>query len=530
MGSLETEAVEWIAGKYCNINDELSMYGDYVSDGLKANTDSLVVSSRTMPTEYRIEIERFILSLIDKEKPYQTVFLYSAALAVNHSKEIFGELARYVTDTKGFGANTRYFLFCQLQTAMFMYSVQLESDSNKRLIWKLLENTVRQFERELADMLEYIPSERRDGNFALILTDQFIGLNHGPTKTALERAKTVITQLKKQVLLINTAECLSQRGGIPFYDVKRSSYLESYRQEDKIVWNGCSVPFFQCDNNMPNYRDIAVLLKLVRDRRPSLVIDIGGSGIVSNLINRMIPVLSVGLCPSDMAPTTEICQVLSRELKTEDIKLLNLFGKTEKNVIRSVFTSELRSQTEKVSREELGLPKDKFVLVSVGGRLDVEIDDAFIAMLNKIEAEDICLVLIGPFSRYEEIVRDNPKLKDKLICLGRRTDVLACLEVCDLYVNPYRKGGGTSGVEALHMGVPVLTVDYGDVAVNAGADFTVGSYDEMSEMIMKYKNDGAFCKEQSDKAKARSEVLLDGEHEFVKIINEFQKRCSENNW
>lgn len=530
MEAINTEAVKWIAERYCKIKDELDMYGDYVSETLNSNIDALVVSSHTMTDDYRNEIERFIRSSIDREKCYQAVFLYSAALAVNYSREIFEEFVRYVTDTGSFRANTRYFLYCQLQTLMFVHSGKLESDGNKHLIWQLLENTVREFEREFADMLEPIPAEELDGSFALILTDQLLGQNHGPTKTALERAKTIITQLKKQTMLINTAECLSQRGKILFYGVNKARYIEQYGQEDKIIWNGCAVPFFQCDNNMPNYRDIAMLLTLVRDRKPSLVIDIGGSSIVSNLINRMIPVLSIGLCPSDLAPTTAICQVLSRELKTEDIELLSFFGKTEKNVIRSVFTSELRVQTAQVSREELGIPKDKFVLVSVGSRLNEEIDSAFADMLNKIESDDICVVFIGPFSRYEEFCRDNPKLKDKLISLGRRNDVLACLEVCDLYVNPYRKGGGTSGVEALYKGVPVLTVDYGDVAVNAGEDFTIGSYDEMPELIMKYKNDGDFYKEQSDKAKARSTVLLDGEHEFVKIIGEFEKRCLENNW
>jgi predicted O-linked N-acetylglucosamine transferase (SPINDLY family) len=31
----------------------------------------------------------------------------------------------------------------------------------------------------------------------------------------------------------------------------------------------------------------------------------------------------------------------------------------------------------------------------------------------------------------------------------------------DIYINPTRRGGGTSAVEALSKGIPVITVNYG---------------------------------------------------------------------
>lgn len=85
-------------------------------------------------------------------------------------------------------------------------------------------------------------------------------------------------------------------------------------------------------------------------------------------------------------------------------------------------------------------------------------------------------------------------------------------------------GGGTSSVEALSKGVPVVTTDYGDVAVNVGEDFIVKDYDDMSKTIIKYIDDEDFYKEKSLKAKKRSEVLLDSDGQFTKLIKEYENR------
>lgn len=53
-------------------------------------------------------------------------------------------------------------------------------------------------------------------------------------------------------------------------------------------------------------------------------------------------------------------------------------GKTEDSIIQSVFTSGLKEQTEHITREQLGIPREAFVLAVVGGRLNVEITDDFV--------------------------------------------------------------------------------------------------------------------------------------------------------
>lgn len=211
-------------------------------------------------------------------------------------------------------------------------------------------------------------------------------------------------------------------------------------------------------------------------------------------------------------------------MNEEDRKYLKLINRDEQRIIEHKFTSDLIEQKEKKTKEELGIDSDKFVIAIVGGRLDYEISEAFLDMLENLVSmdEDIMYVLMG---KYETKLEEKRKTLSKHIkCLGWVEDILGYYEACDLYVNPIRVGGGTSSVEAMSKGIPVVTVDYGDVATNVGEDFVTGDYHIMSQLILKYKNDAEFYQMQSDKAKERATELLDTSNVFAEVVTEFVKR------
>ena len=52
-----------------------------------------------------------------------------------------------------------------------------------------------------------------------------------------------------------------------------------------------------------------------------------------------------------------------QELDEEDRWILKEMNIPETSVIRSLFTSGLKEQTEFVTRKDVGLPKDKFILI-----------------------------------------------------------------------------------------------------------------------------------------------------------------------
>lgn len=79
-------------------------------------------------------------------------------------------------------------------------------------------------------------------------------------------------------------------------------------------------------------------------------------------------------------------------------------------------------------------------------------------------------------------------------------------------------------VEAMVLGKPAVTIAYGDIAVNAGGEFTVDTYEEMAEQILHYCNDKKFYAEMSEKARKRADLLLDTETAFRQIMEEYERR------
>ena len=108
--------------------------------------------------------------------------------------------------------------------------------------------------------------------------------------------------------------------------------------------------------------------------------------------------------------------------------------------------------------------------------------------------------------------------------MGFTDDILSRLELCDLYVAPKRVGGGTSVVEAMFKGLPVVVLNHGDMAVNAGEEFCVNDYKDMQKKILEYYANPEYYKEMSQKAVKRAEQVLDSETEFVKAIKEMEQQ------
>ena len=118
-------------------------------------------------------------------------------------------------------------------------------------------------------------------------------------------------------------------------------------------------------------------------------------------------------------------------------------------------------------------------------------------------------------------------LQDRVHCLGFVEDTSSYLELCDLYVNPLRRGGATSCVEAMNLGLPVITTAYGDVAVAADEAFWTDSYQTMPALLQRYLTDFVFYISQSTKAGERAATLLNAEENFVKIVEEFLNRVKK---
>ena len=417
----------------------------------------------------------------------------------------------------------KYFIEYQIESLLFNNS-NLGTKHITELLYMNYHNILHSFMSNLNNLTVI---NNRNNDLIFITIQQFLSLNHGPTKTILDRALILKTEFNKNIVIINTAEFL----GTPCINLLtcvQANYNEQYLNIDSYEYGGETFPFVQFDNNMPNIYNSQEFINFVRHNKPAYIINIGSESLLMDACSKIVPVLDITTVPSDIAKTEATALAIGRDIKPDDEHLLNLIEKSTDYIIKGRFTSSLKPQTCSYTRKDFNLPTDRFIIAIVGGRLTNEVDQQFINMIDICFSYGAHLCIIGNMETYDKICEEDNIFKNHSTYLGFQKDILAILEICDLYVNPKRKGGGTSVIEAMYKSLPAISINYGDVALGAGEDFCVNNYAEMSETITKYITDKSFYNEMSIKAKSRADYMLDSKSAFVDIVNEFCTRFVDN--
>ena len=403
--------------------------------------------------------------------------------------------------------DAKYSIICQILRQLFI-NYGTGDDKTQFLLKMLYRNIYNDYYSVYKDKLTFIPKENRDENCIVIIAKQMLGLGHGPTKTALDRAYSFIKYLNKNVQIINTKDILIKTGNTPFFYSTIPNEIIEYENITSIKYLDVNIPFTQLKGEMPNHDSIMWLIDYIKLKKPYLLFLIGGESIVADLLSNIAPTVCQTLGPSALTLTEGQFQVIGRKITYKEEELINKFGFKKEHVIETLFTSNFKPQASKLTREDLMLPQSKFLLLIVGGRLTEEVNDDFINMLISTLSVDDHFVFAGKFNNYSDYCDKIPLFKLNSTFLGMQQDMLAVCEVCDLYVNPKRAGGGTSVAEAMYKGLPAVTTDFGDVAVGAGNKFQVKDYNEMSALIMKYAKDKEFYLEMSGMARERAKQLM----------------------
>lgn len=442
----------------------------------------------------------------------------NAFLARLTGESFFLELfQRIAYESPDLTTENRYFLWRQSRRMILLDKKLHDSKGIQNLLYRKVYES---FDRRFEGQLEEIPFEERTKDCYFVFTLQFLTARHAPTKTALERIYTLGKVLGKQVYVFNLREQLSEVGLIPVYGAENGNIISDYDDMTQITYQGFPFFFYQCKNPMPNDWEVSEILRVIRQVKPSAILTIGSDSITSDLAANLVPVINIPVVFTSMVRRPNQLTVVGRELQQEDIRLLLSEGCSADNVIESTFTFELRPQTQHLKRADFGIPEDGFVLLTVGIRLDADVDEAFVQAMLPVLEEGAFLVFAGVFERYESWCRQYPILKQNSVFIGYQKDILAVNEICDLYVNPRRFGGGFSITEAFAKGKPGVTIAYGDVAATAGPDFCVEDYTQMQEWINRYRTDDAFYKAQSEKAQVRFIKLTDSAAALSHILQE----------
>ncbi len=411
----------------------------------------------------------------------------------------------------------------QLVAKMFV-NPSLQTTHRKVVISRIYKNIIEEMKENIGLKLQRIPVEERNQDLVVVMTCQFLSIEHGPTKTALDRCSTLIRKENKKVILINSGELLNIKNKLPVYSYRKGTYDDKLLELDFVEYQGITIPYYQCMHDMPNREGIIEVLNMIDELRPLYIIHIGGESPLCEYCNDIVPAISIGTVPSEVGCSMMELQVMGRALQERDMAIVEALGKTERNVIAGRFTSSVPMSKMPTSRKELGLPEDKFLCVVVGARLNYEVTDDFVKMMRSV-SDKVNFVFAGVFDdMYDYYSKEYVDFVDIAINLGFSNNMMGVYSVCDLYVNPIRQGGGTSVIEAMYEGLPAVTLNYGDVSLGCGEEFFVTDYNDMVKVIDRYTTDTEFYTEKSKRARDRAEEMLDSDTLFCEILRKIEER------
>jgi len=451
----------------------------------------------------------------------RALLLVSFLMQVTKKPNYMNRFIRYAMESSLLTCENRFYLWNQVKR--YQLTNKACTNSNTEVLMKeIYQKTYYEFKAQLKENLTPIPQKERNKDTIAVFTIQFLSDRHAPTRTTLERCYTLSKLLNKNIILINTREQLTSRGMLPLYMSTLGNVMDEYNEKKYYQYKDCEFPYYQPDDNMPSVEGIRNIIHKIRQLKPSFIFSIGNGSITADLCGNIVPEASIGVAFSLLPTTMATFSVIGKTLSEQEWDNYLKKGYSRESIIESTFTFELLPKKMSFTRKEFGIPENDFVLVTVGIRLDTEIDDTYIKNIITTFKWGTHIVFAGYFERYASYCEKYPELKEHSTFIGYCNDILALMEICDLYVNPKRLGGGFSIIEAFHEGKPGVTIDYGDIATAAGKVFTVNNYQEMTEIIKRYIEDKEFYQLMSEKATAREKILTDSAAAMINIIDKIQ--------
>ncbi len=475
-------------------------------------------------------VRREIADSILKEESnniYCNIWLYSFAMSVYPQPMTLKNMIMLVKYSFELDYKQKYFLFQQINSMIFKYK-NCNTDDITRLAWELLEDILKSCKDSLKIDLKRIPASERNQSISIVLVEQYLTEEHGPTKTALDRSYILKTMFGQEVMIINTAEMLTPANYVYVEGMDIANYIQQYTNRETVVWKGETFRYYQCPQTMPSDDGILELVSFVQTIKPASIVLVGGTSLVAGVLNELVPVITVGTLLSRLAMTLADYQIVSRNMLEDATNFMEYMGKSTEHIIPGRFTYALKPQETHITRGTMGIDEDAFAIAVVGGRLTDELTDEMLTMFEHCvtelpEERKIVIGVIGSCMDLDEKLQRHKRLLGKVIYTGFVQDILAVIEHFNLYVNPIRRGGGTSVIEAMYKKIPPVTVNYGDVAEIVGDQFCCRDYDEMASIIKEYITNKKFYDAQVKLAGELADEYLDSSGEFARIMKEYYK-------
>ena len=361
----------------------------------------------------------------------------------------------------------------------------------------------------------------------VVITNQFLGLQHSPTWECANYCYDLQKRLGKRVFLVNTGD-MPWNVELPYFDAVRFNHVDDYAGRTTFEFRDETFEFHQCRKAMPDAGELEYITSKVAELRPAFVLGLGHSNVAPDLCSDLVTVVAMPF-GTDLQAAFADLYVLPRELRPTDASMMAALGIGEEHIIQTPYTYRVPERIATLTRPQLDLPDAAYVLVIVGNRLEWEITEPYAAELAALldAVPGLFLAFLGTFPNYNAVAAKHAALRARSRFLGYHQDVMAVYECCDGYLNPPRYGGGTSSAYALAAGLPVWTPPGGDVANSVGAQFFISGLGDVANHVRASLADPACRQRWSRTARARFAEISDREGMIRHIVEQVTEKAAD---
>ena len=347
---------------------------------------------------------------------------------------------------------------------------------------------------------KWIPIREREKNRIVIVTEMLGGLRHAPTRIVLEFCHTLLKDYRYELVVfvcptdkkldLSQVYVLSTRTVISDTRMTNHQWNRLEYKNNEIPIKQISMEYESCIDDYGN------MFNFIYEYNPAFVLALGAINPVFDYINTFTTLVEQTFtinCPlseaSILIRNEKREEIIEKQYRELTVGQQHIFLKHKLPVL---YDTDDTGET----REDNGLPSDKFLVAIVGNRFDIEIDDEFISVLKKIleNNSDICLAIIGKVSGVKERLAEDI-FKERVYYLGYKNSLFSVYKILNLYLNPKRLGGGWSAGIALAASLPVVTLPNCDVASNVDSRFWVADYQEMIDRVGRLAGDEEYYQE-----------------------------------
>ena len=391
----------------------------------------------------------------------------------------------------------------QLSQYLFMniiFEGEYENYVNQKVLYK---NILNEIENKISFDNPYIPYKQRRRKIIIVMS-QVLSIYHAPTK----RMKFIYDSYKNMGYDVECYICHLEGveggwNGTVYYN----NNLLNQTGEFAFLLDGMEVEGYNLKLDSSRYiEQLQQTAQRIWREKPEFVLEIGSKTLLASLCSRFTTLVTMG-CTKTLPVTNAPIIATPVEHSKEEKQMWKTILEDSQMVleIKHLVNGKNQGEEEVYTKKDFGIPEDAFVILVAGNRLDGEIQPSFVDILYETLKIDkhFVIAVVGTCPNLKNRIREGDMFH-RFYFLDWQPRFREVVAIGDVFLNPPRQGGGTGGLFAMMMEVPVITLDNCDVEVNSGPEFVCESVEEMPKLVHRYFTDQEFMRKQKENCRKQA--------------------------